>query len=268
MTVMRPIHAANHVLDALRITAIEDLHYLEQIAWERGALVRPSYLKGMEARLTFVREQAIITVSTEVRNAHRRRFSIAHELGHLEMHRWEDNVAICLSTDIDIIPFRAQSSSKEREANLFASALLLPERFFAPMCDCADPSLDEIARLARRFNTSLTATAIRYADYTEEPIAIVLSKNGKSIWFKESNYFKQMELFVEINCRLDPSTKAAQLFKGRTVSPRSAPVLASSWLTSGNYRANAKIMEQSRLLTSELVLTLIWIHDDIEVDDY
>jgi Zn-dependent peptidase ImmA (M78 family) len=96
-----PIAAAERVLNEVGITRIDDLLLLELIAWERGALVRSTYLAGAEARIAMAGERAIITVSTTVRDSRRRRFSVAHELGHLEMHRTQGGLALCVSEDID-----------------------------------------------------------------------------------------------------------------------------------------------------------------------
>jgi Zn-dependent peptidase ImmA (M78 family) len=82
-----PVAAAERVLNEVGITRIEDLALLELIAWERGALVRSTSRTRAEARIAMAGERAIITVSTTVRDSQRRRFSVAHELGHLEMHR-------------------------------------------------------------------------------------------------------------------------------------------------------------------------------------
>jgi len=51
----------------------------------------------------------------------RQRFTIAHELGHYFLHIKERD------TDEPIISFRSDNSPREREANSFAAALLVPE---------------------------------------------------------------------------------------------------------------------------------------------
>ena len=136
-----PYYAAERVLDELGITSPEDLQLLDSIAWERGATVLYKPLRSAEARLAAVGNRAIITISSSVEDPHRRRFSIAHELGHLEMHRHHSSVVLCTGQDIDDWEKQRAGTSLEREASEFASALLLPERFFASLCKDETPSL-------------------------------------------------------------------------------------------------------------------------------
>jgi Zn-dependent peptidase ImmA (M78 family) len=129
-----PVAAAERVLNEVGITRIEDLALLELIAWERGALVRSTSRTRAEARIAMAGERAIITVSTTVRDSQRRQFSVAHELRHLEMHRPQGGFALGVSEDIDDWQPQRTDVNREQEANRFAAALLLPERFFEPLC--------------------------------------------------------------------------------------------------------------------------------------
>ena len=140
-----PQSCADQVLDKLGIDRPEDLELLEAIAWERGAMVRHNKLDGAEARLMVMGRRAIITISTAVQNPHRRRFNIAHELGHLEMHRYQTNSSICTSQDLNQWDNRDKNNAIELQANEFAAAFLLPQRFFADLCRIEPPSLNFIA---------------------------------------------------------------------------------------------------------------------------
>jgi IrrE N-terminal-like domain len=263
-----PIAAAEHVLNEVGITRVEDLSLLELIAWERGALVRSTYLTGAEARIAMAGERAIITVSTAVRDPRRRRFSVAHELGHLEMHRTESGLALCASADIDDSQSQRAYAGREQEANRFAAALLLPERFFKPLCRKKEPSLDLIAGLADTFEVSLTATALRYLQFCNEACAIVFSRDGTIKWFRGSKYFDELKVFIPVARRLDQSSLAASFFQGETVPMTRTRVYASTWFVLGRYNRDATIYEQSWSMPSQnAVLTLLWIADDIEEDD-
>lgn len=61
----------------------------------------------------------------------RRRFTIAHELGHWEMHRGAERAVFCRSTMVEPAPAPAPTSApalprSEEEANAFAAAVLMP----------------------------------------------------------------------------------------------------------------------------------------------
>jgi Zn-dependent peptidase ImmA (M78 family) len=120
-----PRAAAERVLHEVGVVHQADLRLLELIAWERNAIVQYKHIDGAEARLAVVGEKAIITVSTTIEDPYRRRFSIAHELGHLEMHRSHSSLELCTGEDINDWRSRRASATREQEANEFASALLL-----------------------------------------------------------------------------------------------------------------------------------------------
>lgn len=267
----QPNYYANNLLDKLKIKSVQDLQLLELMARERGALVQDKPLKGAEARIAIVGRRAIITVSTLITDTRRRRFSIAHEIGHFEMHRSHGNLALCTTADLDDWSAKRAGTEREQEANQFAAALLLPERFFAPLCKNQQPSLDVVADLGEAFNVSLTATAIRLMEFTDEPCTVVFSKDGHIKWFHESKSFKDLGVFVEVRSKPDSATLAAALWDGRSTLKRPKRVKASAWFSSGNFRKDATIVEQSWIFSEYgSMLTLLWVDDDIEdfdVDD-
>jgi Zn-dependent peptidase ImmA (M78 family) len=93
---------------------------------------------------------------------YRKRFTIAHELGHHFLHLLEDGEFVDSEADLfrqpredqkDITPERR----KEIQANMFAAALLMPEaEVVASWQDCR--SVEEMARI---FNVSESAMGIR-----------------------------------------------------------------------------------------------------------
>lgn len=265
---VHPSYAANQVLDDLGIASPDDLNLLQEIAWERRALVREILVEGAEARLTIMGRDAIISVSTMTMDIHRKRFSIAHELGHWELHRSQSSLSICMATDINEGVKQASSPAIEQEANIFASALLMPDRFFAPLCKKDEPSFEHIIDLAKKFNVSITAATMRYLQYCREPIAIVYSHDNHIKWYQGTQSFDELKLFIDVRSRLDPSSRAAAFFKGYKILPNMKSVKASSWFSSGKFRSDAAIQEQAITMSNyNAVLTLLWIDDDIEDND-
>jgi hypothetical protein len=199
----------------------------------------------------------------------RRRFNIAHEIGHLELHRTHSRLSICLSDDLDDWRPREGVKNQEQAANEFAAALLLPERFFAPRCGEDDPSLNHISQLAEDFNVSLTATAIRYTDFCDEPTAVVFSRDGYIRWFRGSKEFdllrEDLGIFIDVRSRVDPSTRAASFFQGHPISPNPRRIEASAWFVPGNYSPIARIVEQSWGMPAyNAVLSLLWVDEELD----
>jgi hypothetical protein len=115
---------------------------------------------------------------------------------------------------------------------------------------------------------SLTATALRYIDFCTEPCAVVFSQDGKIQWFQGSKDFADLKVFINVPTRLDPASSASLFFRGEAMPETRHQVSASSWFTSGHYRPDAMIYEQSwPMPTYNAVLTLLWIFDVIEDED-
>jgi IrrE N-terminal-like domain len=97
------------------------------------------------------------------RSPGRRRFTIAHELGHWRLHcrgqRHARAAVYCRSEDIGGDPETLRiASAREREANRFAAALLMPEALVRR--EATGLKLNVLA-LARRFEVSAPAMKVR-----------------------------------------------------------------------------------------------------------
>jgi Zn-dependent peptidase ImmA (M78 family) len=89
---------------------------------------------------------------------HRQRFSLAHEIGHLELFH-DIRFVVQEAVDIDHPPVptgRRTSDPREREANIFAGELLVPLAMLKKM------SVDglDLERFGRIFNVSQEVVAI------------------------------------------------------------------------------------------------------------
>jgi len=93
VTILSP---AERVLQELGITDPREID-LEAIAWHLGVRIKLAELDGCEARIIGYHCRAIIRVDSRSR-PRRRRFSIAHELGHWRHHR--DRMLVCRAEDI------------------------------------------------------------------------------------------------------------------------------------------------------------------------
>lgn len=259
-----PTAAADKILSQLGIKSSAALQRLEDIAWTRGAEVRQAPLSGAEGRLIADRGKGIITISSTVSNRQRKRFSIAHELGHFEMHQYRSAFALFLCSSADINEGHAKDTINklEREANEFAAALLLPGQLFQPLCDQKDPSLDHIAELAHKFDTSLTATALRYIRFTEEPVALVYTEDQYIKWVGRSTALRERQMFIDSRRRLHSTSMAARLSQERR------HVHADIWFDNKKLDDDARIMEHSwHMPNYNAVLTLLWLDEDTTDED-
>lgn len=108
----------------------------------------------------------IITVNKSLNsNPNRKRFTIAHELGHFFLHSKESQLFI---DKIPRVMFRNSASSsgeilQEKEANAFAAALLMPKVLIVDnITDTDSDNLVEV--LAKSFQVSKEAMSFRLAN--------------------------------------------------------------------------------------------------------
>lgn len=265
-----PITIANKILDDY-IQEPLDLKFLEELAWERGALVNYEDMDGAEASLSYAgRLPAIITISTAINSVERKRFSLGHELGHFELHRFEYNVYSCERDEITELFGKKKKVNLEEEANIFSANLLLPERFITPIIFGQEPSMEIIEEISESFFSSITASARRFVNLSNEPVAITWVENGYLRWFERSHSFTEMGLFPRVREKLDRRTSASILMQNpnNRIGKKWREVSIHAWLRNGKYSVQAKIKEQCIAMPNlNSTLSLLWVDELIFDDD-
>ena len=94
----------------------------------------------------------IIAYSNNKTSAARIHFDIAHELGHICLHEWSEDIE-----DISKEEFK----SKEREANDFAAAFLLPEETFKKDTERGPQTITYYKQLKKKWKVSIAAMVRR-----------------------------------------------------------------------------------------------------------
>lgn len=148
------------------------------------ATITEQPVSGFEAMLVTDpnrRDGAIILA--EDQSFKRRRFSISHELGHFLMAHHQPGPANrfeCSSRDM-ALGSAANLDRRQKwevEANRFAARLLMPLHKLKAELRAA-PDLESVVALAERFKVSKDAMARTYAEHHDDPVAILVTQNGK-----------------------------------------------------------------------------------------
>jgi Zn-dependent peptidase ImmA (M78 family) len=251
---MTPLRPAERLLAELGIERPEQID-LEAIAWTRGAAVKYRRLDRCEAMIAGTADRAIITVNS-ASIPERRRFSLAHEIGHWHHHR--GRILFCGASDIGNPPHR--SLNPESQADQFASDLVLPNYMFRPrILKMKRLSLPAVREIKEEFNVSLTATLLKLIEADRFPIIAVCHNKAKRRWFSRADIIPTW-WFPRDN--LDPESVAFEmLFGGAPESRFPRKIGADAWFDFRNAE-RFEIQEQSLLLPHEEVLTLLILPDE------
>lgn len=251
--ILRSQRIAQSVIEELGITKPDQIE-LELIGICRGVMSHEVAFSGAEARLitSATKDNAIATINSRIPEEGRKRFALAHELGHFELHREEATDWNC--TDSDFIRLHKNEDS-EVEANVFAAELLMPEKMFHVECAGMDPSFVSIVKLAEIFRTSLSSTAFRYASIGNHPCALICTKDSELAWFNRSDDFPY-KLYT-IRSKVRSETGAGEFFSKGIDPPISAEeTLKEFWLDGDGPDS---LFESSIAIGRyNTVLTMIW----------
>ena len=201
-----------------------------------------------------------ILYSTGIQNKGYERFTVAHELGHFSL------------TDHHRILFekgalqRSESGFTsgvwyEREADLFGVELLIPEFPFHKHRREFPTGLDGVKGLAELFKTSLTATGIRYATLSTEPVAVVVSEGDRILYSVLSKPFAWRfgeSAPRESRARQVPAESVTQKLNasGKVVAEERGVVPASAWFRQASGELTEEVIGLGRYGKTLTVLSV------------
>lgn len=230
---------------------------VELIAAHYGAFVSETNMNGCDGRLLRRGPTGFIEVRRQILEQAKKRFVVAHELGHFVLHVDRDQSRCFL--DKSLMYWYAKVNPEEMEANEFACELLMPEGMFRRLSTDI-PTFAGIDFLGDVFNTSLTATAMRYIELTPYDCALVCTEGGQRKWFRASEDFP----FKITLGALDPHSNAADFLNGQPNPKMMQDTTASAWLNGPGLGRLKSIREESRVLSRYgKMLTLLCV----ELDD-
>src|SRR5690606_15091493 len=106
----------------------------------------------------------------------RQRFTIAHEIGHLVLHRHLQAAFQCSKQEVHYSQDNAKQM--EREADNFAANLLMPGDRVSVLLDGPDIDFYRLSEAATEFGVSLEAICLRFVKYTQQRVILIHWDNG------------------------------------------------------------------------------------------
>lgn len=146
-----------------------------------------------------------ILVNRDIGSKGRANFTLAHEFGHLLLHRALRAEFWCASGQV----LGLTKEIVETEANRFASQLMLPNNFVRAEADKSDLALDAIKELASQTGASLSATALALVAMSSKPIGFVVVRDGFVQWGRASDSAFKAGLFFKSGTAVPDGSNAS-----------------------------------------------------------
>lgn len=171
-----------------------------------------------------------ILVNSDIQNTERKKFTIAHEIGHIQLHHLKDIKKIsCYSEDIENYK---TNKSKETEANKFASELILPSAEIIKLIKKNNIDFNLIKKASDFYGSSFTAAAVKIANLSDLPCILVMSKDKKVEWSIASEDLKFKYNVPHGN--LPEMSSAMELFNNKNDIEIEDEIEAIEWLDDGD----------------------------------
>lgn len=254
---MSPDIAAESRIASLGITSPDELD-IEAIAFDAGISIEYRHLDGCAATLVGFGNRAIATIKPcEVRG--RERFSIAHEIGHWDLHRGQSFHCRVFDLNENL----GKNQLKEREADSYAAHLLMPTVLFNPVISTyKNPGFNELTEVANQFDTSLLATSVRLVNVNKLPVIVACFEGGRRRWYSLA---KDIPKHWRLRSLLDEDSFAFDLWKTGSIRSKPGKQPAETWFD--NIEADGfEVLEHSTMSGNDIIV-LLYLTDSEMFDD-
>lgn len=144
--------------------------------------------------------QKLMLLNQQIKSKSRISFTLAHELGHYFIPAHMEPLYACNIDELEP-DNKVVNKKEEREADLFASELLLPSKFIEKNCIRC---FQDIISVAQKYKISIPTAAIRMMAYSYDNVAFVCCKNSRIEWYATSLGFKENLILKDLTRLLIP----------------------------------------------------------------
>jgi len=190
------------------------------------------------------------------------RFTLAHELGHYLIDEHRNALKSGLTPSHPSFTNFSSDNEVELEADFFASSLLIPKSRLLKDVFKRKFSFNLIEELATKYQTSITATLIKFASIGNHPIMIICSIDNKIKWFKYSDDFPFKYIDALPGFKVPVNTSAGQYFyeNGMKCEDEFEIIEAEDWFRLYNDDDYGRKFYESCIYSdkNKFVLSVIW----------
>lgn len=235
---------------------------IETIVASKNILIKEEEIDGADGRILMNEDSGVITLNSSIEFYPKKRFILAHELGHFELHR---HLKRGFTDNDETLNHSHQPyfSQEEVEANEFAAEFLMPTEMFANECNGKVFNHKVIEHLATKFNVSKTAAILKFVmkNNGNHPIFVVCCQDNKMKWYKKSYDWLYYSHFRK---ELPPpsGSVAFEVFK-KGISyygeDASQQIWKSDWFEMNDDESDSKFYEYCLFVTSlNYMISVIW----------
>jgi Zn-dependent peptidase ImmA (M78 family) len=243
---------ARELIEKYCINDPSDLN-VRDIANAENLMIKEEDTKGHVGRIYKDEEGGIITIDSKIKEAGRKNFTVAHEVGHYMLEKERERYC----SNEDLMTYE-DKKYYEREANIFAAELLMPVEWVREYVKWKDDAIETFEEAARMFGTTLSSMSLRYAECGKYPIAVIFTQDGRVKWSCINIYFPFK--YVEHNQKVNSFSKAYEFYQKKEIDREPNDILADAWfLKDFNYERERYMIEQNLPMKKlNAVLTFLW----------
>lgn len=196
-----PIVTANSVLREFDIDADKPLDIMEIAENLNVRIINKNIRNDVLGACKAEGLKRLVVINPNIELDSRKRFTIAHEIGHIELRHG----CKCCSENDFIWKYKIKST--EQDANIFAAELLMPSKSLSKTVKYKNITIDLIESIAEYRQVSVTSTAIKILSLIQDPMVIVYFERGKYKWAFYSKTKKYLNLKTDISIDLIKTMK-------------------------------------------------------------
>ncbi|PWV46215.1 ImmA/IrrE family metallo-endopeptidase [Chitinophaga sp. S165] len=186
------------------------------------------------------------------------RFTLAHELAHYIIDEHQRGIAcgeFLHASKFDV----NRSDPREREADHFASVLLMPAQRFRAVKTPRKFSADTIIQLSEEFQTSFLSTVQRFCEIGTHSVCVVFSQNNIVKWYRKSVDFPDWAFRFKIGQTLPSTTIAGEFYSDRQIKYTKPEEMDPSIWFYDKWSVSGKMHEQCYYSDSYgYVISILW----------
>jgi Zn-dependent peptidase ImmA (M78 family) len=230
---------------------------IEDLIHARDIILQEKKISNADGRIVFGKEKTIITLNSEIKYTGRKRFTLAHELGHFELHHNKNTHLEDNPLTLDYF----KSGGQEYEANQFATELLMPKSVFIDFTNKKAFSPELLRSIAEHFQTSITSATFRYLEIGHHPIFLFHCRDKKVLYWKNSpDYYRKVKEITQLEPPSD--SVAMEFYNSGTIYKKeesAQEIVKSTWFETKEYDFDDEYFEYA-IVTKDFntVLSVVW----------